>query len=69
MQIRKITRETDTGKFFVKVKFEKGSDASTSRFVKEKSRETDAGQIGINFNVSLKLKTSKKSLIRRIEGM
>ena len=43
LQKRKNTGETDTGIFFVKVKFEKGSDASTSRFVKEKIRETDAG--------------------------
>ena len=43
MQIRKNTREIDAGNFFVKVKFEKGSDVSTSRFVKEKIRETDAG--------------------------
>ena len=42
MQIRKKTLETNAGNLFVKVKFEKGSDASTSRFVKEKIRETDA---------------------------
>ena len=41
LQKRKNTGETDTGIFFVKVKFEKGSDASTPRFVKEKIRETD----------------------------
>ena len=43
MQIRKNTRETDAGNFFVKVKFEQASDVSTSLFVREKIRETDAG--------------------------
>ena len=43
MCIRKNTRETDTGNFIVNVKFEKGSDVSTSQFVKEKIRETDEG--------------------------